>query len=152
MINIFLGLKEDLNDCCKALENSMLFDEYFKDIKKCNSFILEGIEKQEVYIAKDENRNTVGFMRIDDVGMFSKFPFLRLIAVKHEYRCNGFGTEMLGLYEAKFRNKSDRVFLCVSSLNDKAKKLYTSLGYNEVGKIDGLYKKGKTEYIMMKEI
>ena len=152
MIKMFLGLKEDLSDCCKALENSMLFDEYFKDVQKCKSVILEGIEKEEIYIAKDENGNIIGFMRIDDVGMFSKFPFLRLIAVKYEYRCKGFGTKLLGFYETKFKNKSDRVFLCVSSFNEKAKKLYKSVGYNEIGKIDGLYKKGKTEYIMMKEI
>jgi ribosomal protein S18 acetylase RimI-like enzyme len=152
MIKLFLSSKEDLIDCCMALEDSKLFDEYFYDIEKRKSFISEGIEKQEVYIAKDENKKTVGFIQIGEKGMFSKYPFLRLIAVKQEYRNKGYGTELLNFYEAKYKNKVDRVFLSVSSFNDSAKKFYKSLGFFEVGRIDGLYKKSVTEYIIMKLI
>ncbi|TYQ12811.1 UNVERIFIED_CONTAM: Acetyltransferases [Acetivibrio alkalicellulosi] len=151
MGSIVLATMEALSDCCEALEDSSLFEEYFKDINKRSSFISEGINKKEVYVRKDENDNILGFMRIDEVGMFSKFPLLRLIAVKKEHRCNGIGTDMLKFYESEYKNKCDRIFLCVGNFNDRAKKLYISLGFIEVGKIDGLYKKGCTEYILMKE-
>lgn len=152
MTTIVLGLREDLEECCRALEGSKLFDEYFKDDKKRSSFILEGIEKQEVHIAKNENNKTIGFMRIDDVGMFSGFPFLRLIAVNNDYRCKGFGTQMLEIYESKYKGRVNKIFLCVSSFNDRAKKLYAAVGFKEVGRVEGLYKKGTYESIMMKEI
>ncbi|TCT17191.1 acetyltransferase (GNAT) family protein [Natranaerovirga pectinivora] len=71
--------------------------------------------------------------------MFSKFPLLRLIAVNKAYRRKGFGTEILKIYESKYKGKVDRIFLCVSSFNDKAKALYLLVGFKEVGKIDGLY-------------
>lgn len=151
-VKIFLASRKDLDDCYLSLKDSKLFDEYF-GLEKGKNFILQGINKQEVYIYIDEeNKNIVGFMRIDEIGMFSKYPFLRLISVKKEYRNKGYGAEMLKHFEYKYKNKVDRIFLCVSSFNDSAKKLYNKLGFVEIGKIDGLYKKGVVEYILMKSI
>ncbi len=152
MIRLSLGTVEDIKDCSRTLENSRLFDEYFKHDKESSKFFLEGIAKEELYVAKDVNANIIGCMRVDEKGMLSRFPLLRLIAVKREYRGKGFGTEMLRFYESKYKGKTSRIFLCVSSFNDKAKKLYFSLGFEEIGKINGLYKKGITEYILMKEL
>ena len=151
MMQMILASLENLNDCYEALNNSRLFDEYFQNAEKCKSFLLDGIKKNEIYIAKN-NMRSIGFMRIDEIGMFSKYPLLRLIVVKQEYRNKGLGSEMLRFYETKYKNKADRIFLCVSSFNDDAKRLYTSLGFNEVGRIDGLYKKGVIEYLLMKEL
>lgn len=84
--------------------------------------------------------------------MLSKFPLLRTLAVKQEHRSKGIGKELLNYYENSSSINSNKIFLCVSDFNNKAKKLYTAVGYKEVGYIKDLYKQGINEYIMCKTI
>lgn len=46
---------------------------------------------------------------------------------------------------------SSKVFLVVADFYPDAKRLYESLGYQQVGILPGLYKEGVAEYLMMKE-
>ncbi len=42
------------------------------------------------------------------------------------------------------------IFLFAADFNAEARKLYESLGYNQVGIVPGFYKKGVDEYLLMK--
>jgi len=111
---------------------------------------MEGFKKKEIYIGLNENKECIGFMRIDLNGAFSMFPMLRLIAIKQRFRNKGIGKILLNYYfEIGFKN-SKKIFLMVSDFNKEAKKLYESIGFIEVGLIPDLYKKGIAEFLMMK--
>ena len=84
-------------------------------------------------------------------GAFHSFPYQHIIAVKEEFRRLGIGKKLLAFFEEMVFMDHSKVFLVVADFNPEAKRLYESLGYQQVGAIPGLYKEGVTEYLMMKE-
>lgn len=141
----------NLLELSSCLNNSLLKENYFSDPKYIEDFILESIAKEELY-TYSKGGKVIAFMRVDPVGMFSKFPLLRCISVNPDYRNLGIGKTLLDYYENLCVGKSTKVFLCVSDFNSKARKLYIESGYTEVGKIKGLYKAGVTEFLLCKTL
>jgi ribosomal protein S18 acetylase RimI-like enzyme len=133
------------------LVNSELGRVYFADKEKAIASITEAMQKDEVYVALDENAACLGFIQWIPNGAFHSYPYLHIIAVKEEYRGNGIGKALMKLFEDKVFAERPKAFLVVADFNPKAKHLYQELGYKEVGIIPDLYKKGVTEYLMMKE-
>lgn len=149
--NIIYAKLEHLNDCVSALENSELGSIYFSQENKAKNAIAEGISKQEILVALDNNGLCLGFIWYIRDGAFHGFPYLHIIAIKEEYRNLGLGNKLLSYFEKDIA-QSSKVFLVVADFNLRAKKLYEKLGYVEVGIIPNLYKKGVTEFLMMKEL
>lgn len=145
------GSIEKLDDYRQCLTNCVLGERYFYDANHTVAFITEGVNKGEIYIAWNSLGESIGFMRIDLYGTFAKFPLLRVIAVKENYRGLGLGSTMMKFYEGLGFENSDKVFLLVSEFNVKAKLLYERIGYIEVGKIPDLYHDGIAEFLMMKK-
>lgn len=140
-----------IEDCKVALVNSELGRQYFPVEANAIFALREGIEKEEVYIALNNKANCMGFIWFIQKGAFHSFPYLHIIAVKDEYRGLGIGKRLIEFFEDSGFENNAKVFLVVADFNPKAKKLYMSLGYKEVGSIPDLYKRGVTEYLMMKE-
>lgn len=141
-----------ITEISECLSSSKLKDHYFNEPNYIKDFLTDSINKGELYIYKNEYNEILAFMRLDSVGMLSKFPLLRCIGVKPAYRSKGIGKKLLRHFECISQNNSDKVFLCVSDFNEKAKKLYMESGYQEVGYIKNLYKPGINEYIMCKTL
>ena len=47
--------------------------------------------------------------------------------------------------------KANKIILVVADFNLDGKRFYEKIGYHQVGEIPSLYRKGITEYLMMKE-
>lgn len=140
-----------LDDCRQCLTKCLLGEKYFYDAGHTLNFLTEAFKKSEIYIASNSVGESIGFMRIDLNGAFAKFPLLRVIAVMEKYRRQGFGSAMLKFYENLGFENSSKAFLLVSEFNREAKLLYERIGYNEVGKIPGLYQDDIAEFLMMKK-
>lgn len=140
-----------LEACKTALLNSKLGQVYFVTEEKVCSALMEGIAKQEMFVAVDERGECLGFIWFILEGAFHAFPYLHIIAVKEEFRGLGVGKQLLSFFEETVFPNSSKVFLVVADFNPDAKRLYESLGYQQVGVLPGLYKEGVTEYLMMKE-
>lgn len=140
-----------LSDLEECFNNSLLKDNYFRDPEYIKVFLKESIVKGELYgFFKDDK--IVAFMRVDPVGMFSKFPLLRTLAVNPAFRNSGIGRAMLEHYKSSYTGKSRRIFICVSDFNPGAKKLYMESGYSVTGTLPGLYKEGITEYLLSRSL
>ncbi len=151
MMSIVKGTMENFRDCKASLENSVLRQVYFTDDIKTEMFLKEGFEKEEIYIAMDEKNICIGFIRIDWNFVFSNFPLLRVIAVKPECRGKGTGRRLLAFFEQLSFERTTKVFLFVSQLNPRARKLYDEMGYVIVGAVPGLYSNnGIVEFLMVK--
>ena len=144
------GSLENLEDCENCLKDSQLHDEYFTDSEYKRTYLAEAVDKKELFVLIDGNE-CKGFSRIDLTGVFSRFPLLRVIAVKKEYRNRGFGQKLLKHYEEIGFSKNDKIFLLVSDFNKSAYRLYRRIGFKRLVKIPHLLKKGVAEYVMMKE-
>lgn len=139
-----------LDDCEEALVHSELGRKYFTEEGSARKAIIEGIEQGNLYIAFINNI-CAGFFYFIPKGCFHSFPYLHLIAVKEEYRGKGIGQKLIDYYENIACADASKLFLVVAGFNPKAKSFYIRNGYQQVGEIPGLYRKGIIEYIMMKE-
>jgi len=144
------GSLENLEECESCLADSKLHDIYFTDSEYKRKYLIEAIDKKELFVLIDEDV-CKGFTRIDLTGAFSRFPLMRVIAVKKEYRNRGFGQKLLKHYEEIGFSRSDKIFLLVSDFNKSAYRLYRRIGFKRLAKIPHLLKKGVAEYVMMKE-
>jgi len=64
----------------------------------------------------------------------------------------GLGTRFISFAEDYFRPRSRHLFLCVSSFNDRARRLYERLGYEPVGAVKDLAIEGASELLMCKRL
>ncbi|SHJ33058.1 GNAT family N-acetyltransferase [Lutispora thermophila] len=149
-ISIEKGSLEYINDCEEALLNSELGRIYFSREGSARDAILEGLEQGNLYIALT-NRDCVGFLYYIPKGAFHSFPYLHIISIKEEYRGKGIGKKLINFLEDMVFVKTNKIFLVVADFNPDAKGFYERIGYRQVGEIPSLYRKGITEYLMMKE-
>ncbi len=141
-----------LEDCLEIVTKSELGTAYFTNQEQAYDRLKGGIEKGEVHVALNDNQEVLGFAWICPTGMFAKFPYLRTIAVKEELRGKGLGKKLLHFFEQQHASSTDQVYLLVSDFNKKAKKLYESVGYKEIGFIKDWVVEGISEHIMMKRL
>ncbi|MDT2814483.1 GNAT family N-acetyltransferase [Vagococcus carniphilus] len=116
-------------------------------------WVKTGIRKNELWGAISQSGEIIAVMWIEENGFFHEYPYLALIGVKKEYQGQGLGSFLLRVYEAIGRslNKS-KITLMVGDFNYRAKELYESVGYKEIGKVESAYMPTIAEYIMMKKI
>ncbi len=139
-------------DCVDALQKSELGRVYFSKENSATNAVNDGISKGEIFVAINKEGLCVGFIWVIEKGAFHSFPYLHIIAVKEEYRNLGIGKKLLQYFEDINAKENIKLFLVVADFNERAKRLYQSIGYKEVGIIPGLYKNGTTEHLMMKRI
>lgn len=149
-ISIEKGRSEYLNDCEQALVNSELGCTYFSNEGSAKKAILEGLEQGTLYVALI-NDICAGFIWYLPKGAFHSFPYLHIISVKETYRSKGIGKKLMDFVEELAFVNADKIFLVVADFNPEAKRFYDKMGYRQVGEIPSLYRKGITEYLMMKE-
>lgn len=76
--------------------------------------------------------------------------YIQTIAVHPDWRSRGIGAQMIRFAEERIFRISPNVFLCVSSFNHGAQRLYERLGYERVGTLKDFVVKGYDEFIMRK--
>jgi len=149
-ITIQRGTLDHLKDCKDILLNSNMGEVYFPKEKMAEAFLREGLSKREIYVALDEKLTCVGYIWFATDSMFYRFPYLKNIAVRENHRGKGIGKKLLSHYEDIAFKSANKIFLTTSDFNARAQKLYKEVGYKQVGIIPDLYKRGISEYLMMK--
>jgi len=149
-VSIIRGDHGHLEDCVEALVHSELAKVYYPTKESAEVLLKEGIEKQEIYVALDERFECVGYIWFALSKMFYRFPYIRQIAVRKEFRRQGIGKKLLSFVEEIAFKDWPKLFLTVSDFNKRAKKLYQEIGFEEVGFVPDLFKDGVAEHVMVK--
>ena len=104
---------------------------------------------REVYLAtvKDE---IVGFIVLIMSGAL--VGYIQTVGVLPEWRNKGIGTRLLKFAENTIFAKAPNVFMCVSSFNKKAQKLYQRIGYEVIGELKDYIVPGHSEILLRKSI
>jgi ribosomal-protein-alanine N-acetyltransferase len=118
---ITLGM--DYNQCLKAFHGSC----------------------KEIYIVETAT-GIAGFVILQVCGTFS--GYIQTICIGDGYRGQGFGTKLLQFCEDRILKFSPNVFICVSSFNKGAARLYYDFGFKLVGEL----KEGFTELLLRKSV
>lgn len=102
---------------------------------------------KEIYVVKDSNQ-IAGFVILQVCGTFS--GYIQTICISEQYRGKGIGRKLLGFCEERVLKFSPNLFICVSSFNKGAAKLYYDFGFKLVGELDNFVKEGFTELLLRK--
>jgi ribosomal-protein-alanine N-acetyltransferase len=102
---------------------------------------------REVYGAY-EGRQLVGFVVLCMTGAF--VGFIQTVLVASERRGQGIGSRLLEFAERRILRDSPNIFMCVSSFNHDARRLYKRLGYSTVGELTDYIVAGHSEILLRK--
>jgi len=104
---------------------------------------------KETWVAEVDGA-PAGFLILSLRGAFT--GYIQTICLAPEYRRRGLGREMVAWAERRIFAVSPNVFLCVSSFNHDARRLYERLGYQVVGELTDYLVAGHSEILMRKSL
>lgn len=148
-IKIIKATLEHIPDCVDALVQSELGRQYFTP-KRAEDLLLWGMKEEEMAVAVNGEDRAIGFVLGKKDGIFAIFPYIHVLAVTPSYQGQRIGTRLMDYCEKVMFAEDSKLFLVVADFNAGVQRWYERLGYVEVGQIPDLYKKGVTEYLMMK--
>jgi [ribosomal protein S18]-alanine N-acetyltransferase len=102
---------------------------------------------REVYAAAT-SETLLGVLSLHLAGLLN--GYIAAVAVHPDWRCSGLGTRLVVFAEERIFRQSPNVFLCVSSFNEHAQRLYVRLGYERVGELRDYVVRGHSEILMRK--
>ena len=107
---------------------------------------------REVYLAADERTGedpgVAGFTIVVMQGPF--VGYIQTVAVHERWRGRGLGTALIAFAERRILREQPNVFICVSSFNPGARRLYERLGYKVVGELTDFVVRGHSEIVLRK--
>lgn len=104
----------------------------------------------EMWVARSAGE-PLGFALVHAHGVAGS-PYLASIAVAEAARGRGVGARLVAFVEERFRPEARHFFLCVSSFNADARRLYERLGYEAVGLLKDYVIDGADEVLMHKRL
>jgi len=107
---------------------------------------------REVYVALEPSADAaprvVGFTILIMQGAF--VGYIQSVAVRDDCRGRGLGTALIEFAERRILRETPNVFICVSSFNPDARRLYERLGYTVVGELTDYIVRGYSEILLRK--
>lgn len=104
---------------------------------------------REVWLA-EYDQDLAGFVIMQTQGTFK--GYIQTIFMNTSWRGRGLGKKLIEFSEERIREYSPNIFICVSSFNAGAIRLYEELGYKRVGELENFLKKGYSELLYRKTI
>jgi ribosomal-protein-alanine N-acetyltransferase len=104
---------------------------------------------REVYVARDET-GLAGFLILCMTGAF--VGYIQTICIDPARRGQGLGSRLVEFAEQRILQVSPNVFMCVSSFNLDARRLYERLGYKVIGELTDYIVPGHSEFLLRKTL
>ncbi len=104
---------------------------------------------REVYLARDKS-GIAGFLVLCMTGAF--IGYVQTVCVDHRCRGEGLGSRLLAFAEQRILRVSPNIFMCVSSFNHSARRLYERLGYKVIGELTDYLVQGHSEILLRKTV
>jgi ribosomal-protein-alanine N-acetyltransferase len=102
---------------------------------------------KEVYAVRDA-KGVSGFIVLDMRGLLA--GYIQTLCVRPDCRGQGLGSRLIRWAEGRIFRDSPNVFICVSSFNVDARRLYERLGFQRVGVLRELLVPGHDEILLRK--
>jgi ribosomal protein S18 acetylase RimI-like enzyme len=102
---------------------------------------------REVYVVEDE-KGIAGFIILCMVGAFT--GYIQTVLVAPDRQGKGIGSHLVDFAEQRIFMDSPNAFLCVSSFNKDARRLYERLGYEYIGELTDYLVEGYSELLFRK--
>jgi ribosomal protein S18 acetylase RimI-like enzyme len=102
---------------------------------------------REVYVAEDE-AGIAGLIVLSMTGVLT--GYIQTVLVAPDRQGKGIGSQLVAFAEERIFKDSPNAFLCVSSFNPNARRLYERLGYRYVGELTDFIVRGHSELLYRK--
>lgn len=104
---------------------------------------------REVYVARDES-GLAGFLILCMTGAL--VGYIQTVCIDPARRGQGLGSQLVDFAEQRILPVSPNVFMCVSSFNRDARRLYERLGYKVIGELTDYIVRGHSEFLLRKTL
>jgi [ribosomal protein S18]-alanine N-acetyltransferase len=104
---------------------------------------------REVHVARDR-AGLAGFLILCMSGAF--VGYIQTICIDPARRGQGLGSRLVEFAEQRILQVSPNIFMCVSSFNLDARRLYERLGYKVVGELTDYIVRGHSEVLLRKTL
>jgi [ribosomal protein S18]-alanine N-acetyltransferase len=104
---------------------------------------------REVYLLRDDGV-IAGFVMLCVTGAF--VGYIQTVCIHPDHRGQGWGSRLVAFAEQRILCEFPNVFLCVSSFNPDARRLYERLGYTVIGELTDYIVRGHSEILLRKTI
>jgi [ribosomal protein S18]-alanine N-acetyltransferase len=142
------GRIQDENEarlCAQMMASSEPWLTLGRNYETCLAIVQDS--SREVYVLRSEE-GVAGLVIICMVGPF--VGYIQTICIAPQNRGLGLGSRLVELAEQRILTESPNVFMCVSSFNDDARRLYERLGYQVVGELKDYIVRGHSEILLRK--
>ncbi len=138
---------EEVHSCAQTMATSEPWLTLRRGYEECRTILSDA--SKETYVAYVNDR-LAGFIILNLHGAFR--GYIQTVCVTTEWRGQGVGSELIKFAEARIFREVPNVFMCVSSFNPKAQKLYLRLGYEIIGELKDYIVAGHSEILLRKTI
>jgi ribosomal protein S18 acetylase RimI-like enzyme len=136
---------EDVFECARLMTNSEPWITLRVPYEIARAALTD--PAREVYAVRDE-RGVAGFTVLDMRGLVS--GYIQVLCVRPDCRGQGLGSFLIRWAEKRIARDSPNVFICVSSFNARARRLYERLGFEQVAVLRDLIVSGHDEILLRK--
>jgi [ribosomal protein S18]-alanine N-acetyltransferase len=137
----------DIDACARMMAASEPWVTLRRGVEACARALAN--RDRERWIAR-ENGEIAGFLILSMSGPFT--GYIQTIFIAEPMRGRGVGSRLLAFAEERIQRISPNVFLCVTSFNEGARRLYQRSGYEEVGILHDYIVRGYDEILMRKTV
>lgn len=109
--------------------------------------IKEKIERQEIFLAK-ENNKIIGFLRFNY--FWDELPFINLLFVEADHRKQGIGSALMNAFEQQMKELGYSQILLSTQSDEEGQHFYRKLNYTDCGAL--LFSKEPTELFFVKKL
>ncbi len=137
----------DREACARMMSESEPWITLRRDFARCLTAVSD--PARELYVAR-AGAEVAGFILLTMKGQFP--GYITSVCVAATARSSGLGTQLVAFAERRIHRESPNVFLCVSSFNTGAKRLYERLGFEFVGTLKNFLVEGHDELLYRKSV
>ena len=134
--------------CATLMSSNDPWIRFGRDFEK--SYALMRDPSREVYVALGDDGSVVGFLVLVMQGAF--VGYVQSLAVDDRLRGHGIGSALMEFVEQRVFRDQPNVWVCASSFNPGAQRLYERLGYHRVGELTEFMIAGHSEFLYRKTI
>ena len=147
----YQSLNKEDTDQIRECARLMSLSEPWITLKRTEVDVIKMIEDEasESYLAICQKK-IIGFAIIKMRGAF--VGYIQSIVIATQYRRRGVGKKFIEYLERRILSEQPNVFICVSSFNLEAKRLYERLGYEAIGVLRDYIVSGHDEILMRKSV
>jgi ribosomal protein S18 acetylase RimI-like enzyme len=145
-----LGDEHEVEVCARMMAQSEPWKTLGRDYSMCRRTLSDPTREVYVALAGEDKAEIAGFVILNMKGAF--VGYIQTLCVAPERRGQGIGTALLQFAEDRILGEVPNVFMCVSSFNEGAQRLYAGLGYTVVGELKDYIVSGHSEILLRKSI